>query len=80
MAKDFVFGKMAGSRKKNDPRLFGCVVIDNLANCSTPLFHGIRQQLASGGLPNLAQHFNALGLIVSEKPFPCLDKVTKANF
>ena len=31
-----------------------------LANSSSPLFSGIRKQLASGRLPNLAQHLGAM--------------------
>lgn len=51
----------AGSRKvKNEPRLVGEVLADNLTNSSEQPFLGIRQQIASGRLPNLAQHLGAM--------------------
>lgn len=51
----------AGSRKlKNEPRLVGEVFVDTLINSNSPLLCGIRQQLASGHLPNLARHLGAM--------------------
>ncbi len=40
--------------------LVGEVIVDNLANSSEQPFSGIRQQLASGRLPKLAQHLGAM--------------------
>ena len=55
--------KMAGSRKEtNEPRLVGEVIVDNLANSSEQPFSDIRQQLASGRLPNLARRLGAMGV------------------
>lgn len=55
--------KKAGSRKEaNEPRLVGEVIVDNLTNSSEQPFNGIRQQLASGRLPNLAQHLGAMDI------------------
>ena len=54
---------MAGSRKEtNEPRLVGEVIVDNLANSSEQPFSDIRQQLASGRLPNLARRLGAMGV------------------
>ena len=51
----------AGQLKEGDgPRLVGEVIVDNLANSSEQPFTGIRQQLASGNLPNLTQHLGAM--------------------
>ena len=50
----------AGQKEIHGPRLVGEVIVDNLANSSEQPFCGIRQQLASGRLPNLAQHLGAM--------------------
>ncbi len=42
------------------PRLVRDVIVDNLANNSEQPFCAIREQLASGRLPNLAQRFSTL--------------------
>ena len=52
---DFEAGPRIGG-----PFLFGDCFMHLLANSSSPLFCGIRQQLASGRLPNLAQHLGAM--------------------
>lgn len=63
MGQKRILRKMAGSRKEtNEPRLVGEVIVDNLANSSKQPFNGIRQQLALGRLPKLAQCLGAMGV------------------
>lgn len=49
-------------KEVHEPRLVGEVIVDNLTNSSEQPFNGIRQQLASGRLPNLAQHLGAMDI------------------
>ena len=56
-----IFKPQAGQLKDlHEPRLVGEVIVDNLTNSSEQPFSGIRQQLVSGLLPNLAQHLCAM--------------------
>lgn len=50
-----------------------------LANSSSPLFNGIRQQLASDRLPNLAQPLDAMASNLRENPNLCFDKEKRAK-
>lgn len=59
MTKEFAKSQAGQSKGVHEPRLVGEVSVDYLANSSEPLFCGIRQQLASGRLPNLARHLGA---------------------
>ena len=60
MTKEFAKSQAGQSKGVHEPRLVGEVIVDYLANSSEPLFSGIRQQLVSGLLPNLAQHLCAM--------------------
>ena len=60
MLKEFVSPQAGQLKGEHGPRLVGEVIVDNLANSSEQPFCGIRQQLASGRLPNLAQHLGAM--------------------
>ena len=53
---------VAGQKKQYGPRPVGEVIVDNLTNSSEQPFSGIRQQLASGRLPNLAQYLCAMDI------------------
>lgn len=56
-----IFKPQAGQLKEvHEPHLVGEVIVDNLTNSSEQPFSGIRQQLVSGLLPNLAQHLCAM--------------------
>ena len=56
-----IFKPQAGQLKEvHEPRLVGEVIVDNLTNSSEQPFSGIRQQLVSDLLPNLAQHLCAM--------------------
>ena len=56
-----IFKPQAGQLKEvHESRLVGEVIVDNLTNSSEQPFSGIRQQLVSGLLPNLAQHLCAM--------------------
>ena len=58
-----IFKPQAGQLKEvHEPRLVGEVIVDNLTNSSEQPVSGIRQQLASGRLPNLAQHLGAMDI------------------
>ena len=46
MAKDFVFGKKAGSKGMNEPRLLGSIV-EEMLHDNSPLAKGYRQYIAS---------------------------------
>ena len=46
MAKDFVFGKKAGSQEQNEPRLLGSIV-EEMLHGNSPLAKGYRQYIAS---------------------------------
>jgi len=50
-----------------------------LANSSEQPFSGIRQQLASGCLPNLAQPLDAVASNLRENPNLCFDKEKRAK-
>lgn len=50
----------AGAEKRHGLELIGDCFKRLLANSSEQPFCGIRQQLASGRLPNLAQHLGAM--------------------
>lgn len=72
--------KMAGSRKEtNEPRIVREVFVDILANSCEKPFNDIRQQLASGCLPNLAQHLEAVASNLRENPIHCSNKETRAK-
>ena len=63
-----IFKPQAGQLKEvHEPRLVGKVIVDNLTNSSEQPFSGICQQLASGLLPNLAQHLSAMDIKVGKE-------------
>lgn len=60
MLKEIAKSQAGQSKEVYEPRLARDVFLDNLANSSEQPFSGIRGQLASGRLPNLAQHLEAM--------------------
>ena len=63
MANEF-FPQTGSLKEVNEPRIVGEVIVDNLANSSEQPFSGIRRQLASGHLPNLAQRVRVNRVVV----------------
>ena len=79
MPKEIANPQAVYTSEVNEPRIVGEVIIDNLANSSEQPFGSIRQQLASGNLPTLAQHLVSVASYLREKPIPCSDIKTKAK-
>lgn len=79
MPRNFSKPQAGQLKEVHEPRLVGEVIVDNLTNSNDQPFSGIRQQLASGCLPNLAQHLDAVASNLREKPNPCFDIETRAK-
>lgn len=79
MLNEIVRSQAGQSKDVHVPRLIRNVIVDNLANYCTPFFSGIRQQLALGNLPDLAQHLDDVGPNLGENLILCSDKVTKVD-
>ena len=62
MLKEFINPQAGQLKGEHGSRLVGEVIVDNLANSSEQPFSDIRQQLASGRLPNLARRLGAMGV------------------
>ena len=69
----------AEAEKRHGLELIGDCFKRLLANSSEQPFSGIRQQLASGCLPNLAQHLDAVASKLRENSNPCFDTETRAK-